>query len=58
MALILALFIVRIIRKYRRDNSLCGHVKIFEIGSEREEVYVPGDPLRASGYDCDSQYEQ
>lgn len=42
----------RVARSYTK-----GKHKFFEMGTEREEFYIPGDPLRDEDWQCDYDEE-
>lgn len=49
VGIIVLLIIVRFVHATGMGRR--GHHPLFEIGSEREEFFVPGDPVKASDYD-------
>ncbi|MEE0978745.1 MAG: hypothetical protein UH625_04985 [Muribaculaceae bacterium] len=53
VALFVMIIVINIIRNIRFHRK--GNHRIFEIGSERDEFFVPGDP--ANGNSIDYDYE-
>lgn len=59
---VVAFFIVMLVFRVIYDYGYCAHKKhrVFEIGSEREEMFVPGDRARYQDeyddYDCGKDY--
>lgn len=58
---IAAIVIILLVVQAMRHSGIASakrHFRMFGIGSEREEIFVPGDLLRPSDkdYDCDDDF--
>ena len=56
-AVVIILLVVQVMRRSGTAPAK-RHFRLFGLGSEREEIFVPGDLLRPSDkdYDCDDDF--
>lgn len=53
----LLVIVIRLVRACGRNNGMrSGRIRIIEVGSEREEFYMPGDPAPSHAAD-NNDYE-
>lgn len=53
VAIIVIVFACRIYGSIRRTRHVAAHTKLFSVGQEWEEIYIPGDRMIKGDYDYD-----